>query len=455
VGNAQRLEAKAKGTFVFDHTSRRWLTYDGHCWRFEDSELIVELAQSIGQDIVAEGEAMFAAATNVQERRAAKRHRDYGMTSQSDGKIRSMVRQAACLRSMAATQEMLDQAQGVLNLPNGLLDLQEHTIEANKPEHMMTMRFGAQFDPTAACPKFEQFMAQAFPDVPTREYVQRALGYTLTGASNERTFFLLHGPSGTGKSTLTNLMARMFGDYGHTANETVFKQSQNDSSTSLHELRKKRFVATSELPRDASLNENLLKRITGGDPINSRTLYQREQVWQPECVIFVATNFLPRISGDDDALWRRAKVIEMNTPFIGKGEIRDMADRLYREESSGILNWLLAGLKAYQERGLAEPESLLSATERYRNEADPIATFLAELVDEGVLVRAPAEIIPVGTVYELYRAYAHTNGYGQFSKQRVSARLKVLGHESFKQSGRQVYRGLGLRTQVNEFMLRA
>jgi putative DNA primase/helicase len=454
VGNAQRLEAKAKGRFVFDHTSRRWLTFDGHTWRFEDSELIVELAQSIGQDIVAEGEAMFAAATNVQERRAAKRHRDYGMSSQSDGKIRSMVRQTACLRSMAATQDMLDQAEGLLNLPNGLLDLQSHTVGPNKPEHLLTMQFGATIDPAATCPKFEQFMVDAFPDVPTREYVQRALGYTLTGASNERTFFLLHGPSGTGKSTLTNLMARMFGDYGHTANETVFKQSQNESSTSLHELRKKRFVATSELPRDASLNENLLKRITGGDPINSRTLYQREQVWQPECVIFVATNFLPRISGDDDALWRRAKVIEMNTPFIGKGEVRDMADRLYREESSGILNWLLAGLKSYQERGLDEPESLLSATERYRNDADPVATFLTELVDEGVLVRAPAEIIPVSTVYELYRAYAHTNGQGQFSKQRITARLKALGHESFKQSGRQVYRGLGLRIQVNEFMLR-
>ena len=377
------------------------------------------------------------------------------MTSQSDGKIRSMVRQLATMRSMAATIEMMDQAQGKLNLPNGLMDLETQTVEPNKPEHLMTMRFGTEHQCTATAPKFEHFMEQAFPDPDVRAYVQRTFGYALTGASNERTFFMLHGPSGTGKSTLLNLMVRMFGDYGHTANETVFKQSQNESSVSLHELRKKRLVATSELPRDASLNENLLKRITGGDPINSRTLYQREQIWQPECVIFVATNFLPRISGDDDALWRRAKVIEMNTPFIGAGEIRDMSDRLFREEKAGILNWLLAGLASYQKIGLAEPDSMRSATERYRHDADPVATFLTELVDEGVLVRAPAEIIPVGTVYELYRGYAHSNGQGQFSKQRITARLRVLGHESFKQSGRQCYRGLGLRITTNEFMLRS
>jgi len=253
---------------------------------------------------------------------------------------------------------------------------------------------------------------------------------------------------------LTKLMVKMFGDYGHTAAEDTFQTSANMTTTSLHDLRKKRFVCTSELPRDAGMNENLLKRITGGDPINSRTLYQRGMTWQPQCTLFVATNFLPRISGDDDALWRRAKVIEMTQQFgtAERPEQKHLADEIYAQEASGILNWLLEGLRGYRERGLEEPEGIRGAAEAYRDEVDPVAAFLSESMEDGAIRRHDGATMPVSTLYAQYEEFCRRNRYQVMGIRRVNMRMRALGFESVKRGGRRVWQDLEV-TMIDRFIL--
>jgi putative DNA primase/helicase len=454
VGNAERLEAKIKGKYAFDHVAQRWMEFNGIKWEYTDTEIITELAREVAEDIIDEGERMLAEATTELERKVALKHRKHGQTAQGVGHIRAMIWLAARTKATAVTPDMFDHDKGKVNAGNGLIDLDYIELAAHDPEQRMTMKLGADYKPEATAPRFVKLMEDLFPDEDVRDYVQRALGYTLSGASNERAFFLLHGPTGTGKSTLMRIMTQVFGDYGHVAAEDTFQVSQGMTTTSLHELRKRRFVCTSELPRDAGMNENLLKRITGGDPITSRTLYQRGVTWQPQCTLFVATNFLPRISGDDDALWRRAKVIEMTQQFgvPGRPENKHLAEEIYVQEASGILNWLLDGLRAYRERGLEEPEGVRGAAETYRAEADPVAAFLAESVEDGALRKRVGASMPVSMFYAQYEDFCRRNRYQAMGIRRVNTRMRSLGYESIKHGGRRVWQDLET-SMIDRFIL--
>lgn len=448
VGNADRLDAKVKGLFGYNHIAKRWMKYVHEQWVYEDTDELVLTARQVGADIMAEAREMAANATTREERRRAEQHYKYGQQSQSDGKIRAMMRQLASYPGIAITTDMLDQSQGVLNVRNGLLHLDTWELEPHRPEHYMTQVFNADYDPDAKALRFEAFMADLFPDELAREYCQRALGYALLGEANQRAFFMLHGPSGTGKSTLTRLMRQLFGDYGYTAAEATFQVTQSESTSSLHELRGKRFVATSELPRDAGMNETLLKRITGRDEITSRTLYQREQSWIPQCVLFVATNHLPRISGDDDALWRRAKVLEMGVQFgvDGRPDVKNLDDQLLAEEAAGILNWLIDGARNYRLFGLEEPAAVKQSAIDYRNDVDPVAAFLAEELDNETLVPTPGCRALVSRVYARYTDYCQRNQYKPMGIRRVNQRMSALGFRSEKLSGQRHWIDLDLRT---------
>ena len=454
VGNAERLEAKIKGKFAYDHIAKQWMQFNGTTWEYEDIEVIFDLAREVANDIIDEGERMLAEATINAERRAAIKHRNHGNKSLGAGSLRNMIFLAARTKAIGVTPAMFDRDEGKLNVGNGLLDLETIELAPHSHEHRMTLKFGAEYKPELGAPRFSALMTELFPDEGVRDYVQRALGYTLTGLSNERAFFLLHGPTGTGKSTLMKIMLQMFGDYGHVAAEDTFQVSQNMTTTSLHDLRKKRFVCTSELPRDAGMNENLLKRITGGDPINSRTLYQRGMTWYPQCALFVATNFLPRISGDDDALWRRAKVIEMTQQFgvAGRPEHKHLAEEIYAQEASGILNWLLEGLRGYRERGLDEPDGVRGAAEAYRAEADPVAAFLAEEIEDGTLRRQIGGTARVAQLYARYEDFCRRNRYQPMGIRRVNTRMRALGYESFKFGGHRVWRDLEIN-MADRFMI--
>lgn len=455
VGNAERLEAKAAGLYAFDHVAKRWMKYNGAAWEFNDSDELAKLAREVGDNIMDEGIAMMQAATDKAEYKAGQQHFRFGQASQGAGKIRAMISLYASSRVAAFVPKEMDQAKGLLNVENGLLHLDTWELEPAAPEHKMTQVFNAKFEPDAKALKFESFMADLFPDELAREYAQRALGYSLLGEANQRAFFLLHGPSGTGKSTLTRLMRQLFGDYGHTASEHTFQVSQSESTVSLHELRGKRFVATSELPRDAGMNETLLKRITGRDEITSRTLYQRDQSWIPQCVLFVATNHLPRISGDDDALWRRAKVLELQTQFgVGdRPDIKNLDDLLLEEEASGILNWLIEGVRRYREVGLDEPAAVKQAAVEYRNDVDPVAAFLAEEFDAETLKRTAGGRCKVSVLFARYEAFCERNRYKTMGVRRVNSRMTALGYRSQKIGGTQYWVDLDPCIRTDMFML--
>jgi len=241
--------------------------------------------------------------------------------------------------------------------------------------------------------------------------------------------FLVHGPSGTGKSQFIRIMEMVLGDYACTAPPGTFKLSRDKApSNDLHRLRGKRFVSTSETADNASFDEDLIKRITGRDQISSRALYEEFQEWTPECSIWLATNHPPRFNSDDEAIWRRAKLIPFLTQFTrGVNEIPDMARSVLWPEAPGILNWILEGVRGYLEHGLDEPEQIVESAVEHRAQSDSVVRFLDDKINEGVLTVGEDQQVSVVDLYNMYSMWSQSAGERRLGSRRFSHRLQSSG----------------------------
>ena len=369
-----------------------------------------------------------------------------GETAKAGTRYRNQTRQAAavknlwCRGGMTVKAGAFDRDRHLVNLRNGILDLDQGQLLPHDPKYLMTRMFGAKYDPQATCPNFTRFMEQVLPDPELRAYVQRAAGYTMLGDADQRAMFLVHGPSGTGKSTFLETLQAVFGDYAGTAAPGTFRAKDfNGSATpELHGLRGKRFVATSETTETARFDEESLKRLTGRDRVTSRRLYEDFQEWVPECSLWMATNHPPRFTSDDTAIWNRAKLIPFETEFLGVGEIRDMARRVLIPEADGILNWLLEGLVSYLELGsLAEPAAVTATASALREQSDSVIRFLDEKVLDSVLEFGEGRILAISTIYQMYMEWSRSSGDKAVGRGRFNNRIDASGR-NLKISGANV-----------------
>lgn len=391
------------------------------------------------------------AAARVAARLAASNDdatRKWGNRSRGIGAIRAS--RDSLKRDVEAMPEDFDLDKHLLNLENGTLDLRTGEFREHRPEDMITRKFCASYDPEATAPKFQAFLDLVLPDRELQGYVQRAIGSSLLPLAGRRAIFLLHGPSGTAKSQFTELFQHLFCKYGATAPASAFRHKRDSSATNdLHCLKGKRFVATSETSDSAAFDEEILKRLTGGDTMRTRELYQGFQDWIPECSIWIATNFPPRFTSDDNAVWKRAKLIPFHTVIDATEVIPDYARTALVPEASGILNWMLAGLREYLENGLQEPDSVGLAVNTMRAENDSVAQFVEEQVNDGLLELGdpndPLFDIPAKDLYVSYQMWATANGERPLVRRRFTNRLTLLSQPLLSQKSGGQMRVTGIR----------
>jgi putative DNA primase/helicase len=444
-GNGQRMRDMVGDRFLYNTVEKRWYVWSGTVWEPDDLLEVRRAAERVTDDMIVNATQMEGEDAPPGVVRALRKH---AMTSRSEAKINAMVSRFAAQPGIAVIPSQFDQDPDLLNLRNGVYDLTTGVLVPHNPRFRLTQVFSASLDKDATCPRFRRWMMDAIPDPDTRAYVQRALGYSLLGDTGERVMFLLHGPTGTGKSVLTSLMRDLFGGYGQTAPASTFRLTRNETTVDLHNLRGSRYVTTSEMPEGQALDEELLKRLTGdGDEVTSRGHYERFQGWRPRCTIWIATNFLPKVTSDDNAVWHRAKTIHMATDFITGGRAVKGYARVLLEEADGILGWLLEGLAQYRERGLDEPASVTRDVERFRVDTDTVASFVADLVDQGRLARVAPDpdgerFVSSAELSGLYLVWCAEERATPFGRRRWANRLRTLGYVPGKVGGRAVWFGL-------------
>lgn len=353
--------------------------------------------------------------------------RKHGARSRSGAKQREMAKAFYNRRGMTVSTSEFDSEIRYLNLENGVFDLERAELYPHNPSYMITRKFNARYDPDAKAPQWEKFIAAAIPDSQMRAYVQRCLGYTLLGDPSARSMFIVHGPSGTGKSTFLEAINHIFGDYGGTAPAGTFRAVKDENSSSatlgLHQLRGKRFVTTSETSEGVQWNEELIKRYTGHDTMRTRNLFEKFQEWRSEASIWLATNHAPRFNADDRAMWSRVKLVPFSTVFTGDGEVPFM-DTVLAKEADGILNWLLEGVAAYRQSGLAEPVSIGATVNLLREQSDSVIKFLDDKIAEGALVAEATQAMKKVDLYQMYTGWCRLVGERAVGANRFLVRLK-------------------------------
>jgi putative DNA primase/helicase len=183
-------------------------------------------------------------------------------------------------------------------------------------------------------------------------------------------------------------------------------------------------VSTSETNEGTLYNEDLLKRLTGRDKVTSRELYQQNQEWVPVCTLWLATNHLPRFSTDDDAIWRRLKLVPFTTVLVDEPDHEDDFSRTHLvPEKDGILNWLLQGLREFLDYGLGEPPAVKEAAQGQRLQSDPVSQFLEDRLEEGVLIRAEGYTMKLTELYSMYVEWARQVGERAVGSRRFNQRL--------------------------------
>lgn len=419
---------------------KEWYFWTGKVWQQDECDRFEQASKILMK--AAMREAQRATADEELYAKPLMRH----ALKLTNGGAPTLPRWAQSDPRMAVSPSAFNSKRNFITVDNGTLDLSTLTfLGQHDPSLLLTKAISIGYDKDAQADGWQRFLQQVLPDPEIRSYVQRAIGHTILGDVKERALFLLHGESGTGKSQFIKAMELMFGDFAQTADPKTFNASSRNAAITndLNDLKGSRFVAVSELDEGDSFNESLIKRLTGGDTAKSRAMYQENTTWRVEFTMWMASNHLPKLNSDDNAIWRRMKPIEFPTVIKDHGEeIGNFAEKLVAEEGPGILNWILEGVRMYREEGLEDLPQIVKAVESYRHEVDSVAQFIEEAVEDGRLVKNPAGYIPARNLHLLYSEWCKENNIRWLGVRRFSARMQSLKYERSRTASSRLWMGL-------------
>jgi putative DNA primase/helicase len=428
-----------------------WLTWgSGGPWRRDGERPGVSargLAHTLGSWIARDeipGLARWIAEARDDKDELARREKiqaeriRWAAKSEQSQRVDAMMREAQVY--LAERGEMLDADPMLLACRNGVVELTTGMFRQHRRSDMLTLTAGCDYDPHAACPQWERFIDEIFArDAALIEWVQRLLGYCLSGRRDEHILPICWGSGANGKSTMLDTLTAMLGDYAGAAAPGLLVERHHEHPTGLADLQGRRFVVTSESGEGGRLAEDIVKRLTGGDRIKARKMHQDFFEFSPSHQIFLATNHKPRVAGGDYGIWRRLRLIPFVVQFSGASADTGLK-RALGDELPGILQWCLTGWRAYLERGLRdEPPAVRAATDEYRDSEDVVRRFVAERCGVGT-----QESVRASELYECYRAWCEAGGERPLSRARMSERLEQAGYRRVRSNGT-VWHGVSVR----------
>jgi putative DNA primase/helicase len=401
----------------------RWLVWDGQRWRAEDTLAATDLIRSVCRQTAVRADNPKVAAKLA-----------------SASTVGGVERLARADRRHAATTDEWDADPWLLNTPGGVVDLKTGRKRANDRADRMTKITTAT--PGGDCPQWMAFLSDiAGGDVDLQAYLQRMVGYCLTGVTSAHALFFLYGTGANGKSVFANVISTILGDYAATASMDTFVETRGDRHpTDLAGLRGARFVTAIETEQGRRLNESKVKAITGGDKISARFMRQDFFEYTPQFKPVIVGNHKPAIRNIDEAMKRRMHMIPFTVTIPPERRDSRLTEKLLAERD-GILAWAVAGCLAWQREGLKPPASVVSATEEYFEAEDALGRWLDERC-----VRAPNAKSLTAELFTDWKQWAEAAGEFIGAQRRFSDLLITRGVEKWRNGmGVRGFQGIGLK----------
>ena len=404
-GNAHRLYDKFGNILKYSYNRKKWYFWTGKVWALDESGEVKKLADEICEDLKREAWLMQDDDLQTAALKFAKR------TANSNAK-ESMIKECQHLYDVPASPDDFDAYTDLINVQNGIVNLKNGELMPHDSRLMMSKLCDCEYDLEKAEPKrWLQFLDEVTAgNKELQEYLQMAVGYSISGSNKEQCVFFLYGMGNNGKSTFLDTISDMLGDYAaNTQPDTIMMNSKfgNNANNDIARLKSARFVTCEEPTEGVRLNEGLLKQLTGGSKITCRFLYGESFEYTPEFKIWVATNHKPVIRGTDVGIWRRIKLIpfEVNIP---KSQVDKNLKYKLRQEFPQIFAWAVNGYIKWQAKGFHEPDCVKEAVKDYKKEMDLLVSFLEQCIEIDYSV-SNKDSIMAKDLFQLYMKWAKTN----------------------------------------------
>lgn len=436
LGNAERMVGEHGDDLRYCYPRKKWLTYTGTHWEEDANGEAMRRAKATVRGMRQEA----ASLDDKDEREALWKH---ARKSEHRARLSAMVKLARSEIGVPVLPEDLDRDPWLFNVENCTIDLRHGRVHEHTKGDLITKIAPVLYDRDADCPRWERHLSEVFQgDGALIRYFQKAVGYSMTGSTEEQCVFLLWGAGANGKGTTVNTIHYVLGAYAQAARPHLLMRKRTTSGPSEAEaaLRGARFVSTSETSSGQKLDEATVKRLTGGDRIRARFLRANEFEFEPTHKIWLATNHKPVIEDTDFAIWRRIHLIPFRRTFAKEEQDRKLEEKLQRE-APGILNWMLEGCQKWRREGLDQPKPVRDATARYRSEMDIIGAFL----DECCVMKDRADV-QASTLYKAYVNWCMQSGEKEETQRTFGLRMTERGYQRKRRNDGYYYLGIGLKT---------
>lgn len=452
MGDARRFSEKFDGRLAYDNIQGRWFIYEKTHWQQDRGKVHTHKVTEIADDYKAQSHWM---AQKINEEKAKPEFQAMAKGEQKDF-LRPMIANQKAYESRA--KELKDPARinKVLSLASvatpGYLGVvgkewNEDPCLFACGNRVIDLRTGKALEPDpkfyinrastvewaglqAESPLWENFLSQVFNgDVELIDYIQKCVGYWMTGLMTHQEFYCLWGPQGrNGKGVFFRTLRMVMGSYFQMMPSKYLldeKSLQNTDKPDQHlvALEHTRLACASEAPKKARFSEGAIKQLSGGDPITCRGMYALDVTeFIPKFKMLFATNRVPTVNGDDKAFQERLRIIKFPCTFKHgveadpEAKVYPMDPQLEKklhtmDNLQGILAWAVRGAVEFIASGtLMPPEPVLSDTRSFMEDNDFIGEFIRDCLE--VHPDAPESNTPkeqktqMKHIYEAFRKWS-------------------------------------------------
>jgi len=431
LGNSERMAAMHGGDLLWCDPWSSWLCWDGKRWRKDDTREIDRRVNDVVRSIYAE-----AAAEPDSDRRKALGT----WAHQCEGAFRRRAIAEGARSMLPARPSEFDTDPWLLNVDSGTLDLRTGERKTHERCDMLTKLAPVEYDPDAKAPTWEAFLQRIMAgNEDLIGFLQRAVGYSLTGDTREQVFFICYGTGANGKSTFLEALSAALGDYAQkTPTETLLTKRGGGIPNDVARLRGARMVTAVEAEEGRHMAESLVKQMTGGDTVAARFLHQEFFEFVPAFKLWLATNHKPVIRGTDYAIWRRIRLIPFTVTIPEEDQDHGLGEKL-KAELPGILAWAVRGCTEWQKNGLGTPSEVSQATDAYRAEMDVLGSWLDSCCTLGPTASGRA-----GELYNSYKEWCAVSGERATGSKTFWQALEERGFDKARDTKGVFYIGIGL-----------